>query len=68
MLKLASKLVKTSNPVKMAAEHILKIARSEGEGNFVMLNVKSKGSKPLDIALLATDGDSAWASSSTLDQ
>lgn len=48
----------------MATEHILKIPRSEDEGNFVMLNIKSDGIKPLDIALLATDGDSAWASTS----
>ncbi|KAL8791378.1 MAG: hypothetical protein Q9195_005916 [Heterodermia aff. obscurata] len=47
----------------MANEHILKVPRSEDEGNFVMLNIKSNGNKPLDIALLATDGDSAWASS-----
>ena len=48
----------------MASEHILKVSRGDNEGSFIMLNVKSNGHKPLDIALLATDGDSAWASSS----
>ena len=48
----------------MATEHILKVPRSEDEGNFILLNIKSNGNKPLDIAFLATDGDNAWASSS----
>ena len=46
----------------MTAEHVLKVPRSEDEGNSIILNVRSNGSKPLDLALLATDGDSAWAS------
>ena len=48
----------------MANEHILKVPRGDDEGSFIMLNIKSNGIKPLDIALLATDGESAWASSS----
>ena len=48
----------------MAGEHILKVPRSEGEGNFVVINVKSIGPKTLDLALLATDGNSAWETSS----
>ena len=50
----------------MANEHILKVPRSEDEGNYIMLNIKSNGNKPLDMALLATDGDTAWASNSEL--
>ena len=48
----------------MAAEHILKVPRGDTEGSFVIIKVNSNGSKPLDLALLATDGDCAWESSS----
>ena len=48
----------------MAAEHVLKVSQGEAEGNFIIINLKSNGPRPLDLALLATDGDSAWESSS----
>ena len=58
----------------MAFEHILRISRSDSEGDYVLINVTSKGNNPLDLKLLATEGEvpyiaeseSALLSSATL--
>ena len=58
----------------MEAEHILRVPRSDNEGDYVLINVTSKGKNLLDLKLLATEGEapyiaeseSAWPSSSTL--
>ena len=48
----------------MPTEHIVKVLPSEGQVKLIYIKVQSNGSKLLDLALLATDGDSAWESTS----
>lgn len=49
----------------MSYEHILKILRSDAEENeYVLVNVQSNGPKPLDLKLVATDGDVPYISTS----
>ena len=48
----------------MAADHILKVPQGDGEGSSIIIKIKSNGPKQLDLALLATDGNSAWESGS----
>ena len=40
----------------MASEHVLRIARTDSKGDYVLLNISSNGSTPLDLKLLATEG------------
>lgn len=50
----------------MAPEHILFLPRSDSdEEAYVLVNVSSGGPSPLDLRLLATEGDSPYISSST---
>ncbi len=51
----------------MASEHVLQIPRSDSEGNFVLVNVASNGSSPLDLNLLATEGESPYVTRSAYD-
>ena len=50
----------------MASEHILRIARSDSEGDFVLVNISSNGDRPLDVKLLATEGESPYITTSKL--
>ncbi|KAL9126112.1 MAG: hypothetical protein Q9217_004786 [Psora testacea] len=43
------------------AEHVLRIPRSDSEGEHVLINVSSNGPKPLDIKILATEGQKPYA-------
>lgn len=44
-------------------EHILKVLRSDvEEDEYVLVNVQSDGPKPLDLKLVATDGDAPYIS------
>jgi hypothetical protein len=40
----------------MVSENILRVPRSDSEGDFVLVNVSSNGPSPLDLKLLATEG------------
>lgn len=44
----------------MASEKILRIARSDSEGDYVLVNVSSNGASPVDLKLLATEGESPY--------
>ena len=44
----------------MASEHILRIARSDSEGDYVLVNVTSNGPQPLDVKLAGTEGDNPY--------
>ena len=48
----------------MASEHILRIPRSDSQGDFVLVSTSSNGSSPLDLKLLATEGDSPYVTTS----
>lgn len=50
----------------MNREIILRIPRSDSEGEFVLVNVSSQGSSDLDVKLLATEGESPYVTSSNL--
>lgn len=49
----------------MASEHVLRVPRSDNEGEFVVVNVSSNGNSPLDLKLLATEGESPYVTTST---
>lgn len=51
----------------MASEHILRVPRSDGEGDFVLVNVASNGDHPLDVKILATEGENPYGTTSELD-
>lgn len=51
----------------MASEHILRVPRSDSEGDFVLVNVAANGSSPLDLKLLATEGESPYITTSEVD-
>ena len=45
----------------MAAEYVLRISRSDNEGEYVLVNVTSPaGSSTPDLKLLATEGESPY--------
>ena len=45
----------------MASDHVLRISRSDNEGEYVLVNVTSSaGSPALDLRLLATEGESPY--------
>ncbi len=44
----------------MPSEHILRIARDDEEGRYILMNVSSSGPSPLDLKLLATEGESPY--------
>ena len=48
----------------MMSEHILRVPRADSEGDFVIVNVASNGSSPLDLRLLATEGESPYVTTS----
>lgn len=48
----------------MPLELILRIPRSDQEGEYVLVNVTSNGPAPLDLRLLATEGLSPYISNS----
>jgi len=48
----------------MATERILQVPRSDSEGNFILINVISNGKYPLDLKLLATEGESPYITTS----
>lgn len=45
-------------------EHILRVPRSDSEGDFVLINVASNGKSPLDLKLLATEGECPYITTS----
>ena len=48
----------------MATEHILYLARSDSDEEHVLVNVSSGGPSPLDLKLLATEGESPYIATS----
>jgi len=48
----------------MAPEHILRLPRSDSEGDYVLVNIMSNGASPLDLRLLATEGESPYITES----
>ena len=48
----------------MEVEHILRIPRSDSDGDYVLVNVASKGRNPLDLRLLATEGEAPYVAES----
>ena len=45
----------------MASDHVLRIPRSDNDGDFVLVNVTSSaGPSELDLRLLATEGESPY--------
>lgn len=46
------------------SEHILRIPRSDSEGDYIILNVTSNGPEPLDLKLVATEGDAPYITTS----
>ncbi len=48
----------------MTTEHILRIPRSDSEGDFVLINITSNGKSALDLRLLATEGESPYITKS----
>lgn len=50
----------------MATEHILYLPRSDRDEEYVLLNVSSRGPSPLDLKLLATEGDFPYKATSEL--
>ncbi|MDI1487828.1 MAG: hypothetical protein OHK93_007101 [Ramalina farinacea] len=44
----------------MAAAQVLRVPRIDSEGDFVLVNVSSNGSKPLDLKIEATEGESPY--------
>ena len=45
-------------------QHVLRIPRSDSEGDYILVNVASTGPKPLDLRILATEGESPYATTS----
>lgn len=43
------------------ASRVLKFDRTDDESRYVLLNVTSRGSKPLDLRIEATEGDEEYA-------
>jgi hypothetical protein len=41
----------------MASSRVLRIPQSEADGAFVVVQVSSSGSKPLDLKLVGTEGE-----------
>lgn len=50
----------------MASEKILRIDRNDSEGGHVLVNVAPNGASPLDLKLLATEGESPYILKSEL--
>lgn len=50
----------------MTTEYILRVPRSDSEGDFVLVNVTSNGKSALDLKLLATEGESPYITTSEL--
>ncbi|KAG8526215.1 uncharacterized protein KY384_000208 [Bacidia gigantensis] len=46
-------------------EHVLRVPRSDSEGNFVLVSVKANGPAPLDLTIQATEGESPYAAEIT---
>jgi hypothetical protein len=44
----------------MASTRVLKFSRSDNETAYVLLQSTTKGSKPLDLRLVATEGEAAY--------
>ncbi|KJK80962.1 hypothetical protein H634G_03495 [Metarhizium anisopliae BRIP 53293] len=47
----------------MAPKRILKFSQSENEASYVLVQVSSKGSKPLDLKLVGTEGEAPYVCS-----
>ncbi|KAH0594246.1 hypothetical protein MHUMG1_08085 [Metarhizium humberi] len=47
----------------MAPKRILKFSQSENESSYVLVQVSSKGSKPLDLKLVGTEGEAPYVCS-----
>ena len=44
----------------MGPEHILRIPRSDSEGEYVVVSVTTNGSSPLDLRVVGTEGESPY--------
>ncbi|KAG8419068.1 hypothetical protein J3459_011562 [Metarhizium acridum] len=47
----------------MAPKRVLKFSQSENESSYVLVQVSSKGSKPLDLKLVGTEGEAPYVCS-----
>ena len=50
----------------MASEQIFRFPRSDSEGDFIIANITTNGSSPLDLKILATEGENPYVSTSAL--
>ena len=48
----------------MATEHILHLPRSDSDNEYVLVNISSGGPSPLDLKLLATEGECPYIATS----
>ena len=46
------------------SEYTLRIPRSDSEGDYIILNVTPNGPFPLDLKLVATEGDAPYITTS----
>lgn len=51
-----------------AQEHVLRVRRTDHDGEYVLVNVSSNGSKPLDLKIRATEGENPYAASSEYEE
>lgn len=47
----------------MAAAHVLRIERSDSEGDFILIQATERGSSELDLKLVATEGENPYVGS-----
>ena len=47
-------------------EHVIRVSRSDESGGFVLVNISSTGPDPLDLRLLATEGENPYEAESSL--
>lgn len=47
----------------MSEENVLRIPRSDSPGDYVLVNVVSQRSTPLDLKLIATEGEAPYVGS-----
>ena len=50
----------------MVSKQVLRVPRSDSQGDYILLNVNQNGLNPLDLSLEATDGLSPYTSNSLL--
>lgn len=49
----------------MAASRVIKLPRDDDESTYALIQVIQKGSKPLDVKLVGTEGEAPYVTSCT---